>query len=410
MKNASFGRIYWASILANITLISLIVIVGIGILVLIGLVSQETPPKGKQVLTLTLSGQLIERPASSPLAQLLDKPQDNPKDILTLVHGIEKAAGDDQILALNLILKPTMCGFGKIEELRAALSKFRATGKPVVVNSAYLDTKTFYLALESDALYVAPESFHQISGLRAQYTFLHRMLKEIGVQVHIVRHGSFKSAGETVMQDSLSAENRLQMRTFQDDVWRQIESALVASGRIDAATLDKIVEQGFQIDMDLEAHGAVDGRVYELEEEEVIAEVLGDSVEFDLHNFGKYMQPAEPSWKHDIAVVYIDGEIPMDNGGGDQVDVPKVIKALKGVQEDDDIKGVVVRVNSPGGSSYASDRMWKAVKDLAETKPVYVSMGDYAASGGYYVSCPAERVFANPSTLTGSIGVFCGNL
>lgn len=367
--------------------------------------------------------------------------------LLQVLTAIENASYDDNIRGIYINVTGGDISLANVEEVRAALGKFREeSGKFVVAYSDVYSQVGYYLASVADRIFVHPEGAVSWQGLASQVMFYKGTLEKLGVEVEILRHGSFKSAVEPFMLDRMSSENRMQLNQMLGNIWRMMLEDISASRGIDSQALSEYADNLALNNADAALrHGFVDAILYpdqvgellsrlaasngvsmdhelaqvvQREAGEVVAEggtdaipTLGNPATITMIDLGDYITSTglqHGTWLRGdgIAIVYIDGTIVDGLDTGIEVGGASVADKLSRVRYDESIKGVVVRVNSPGGSALASDVIWREMELLRREKPVVVSMGSYAASGGYWVSCPADLILADRATLTGSIGVF----
>ncbi len=376
----------------------------------------ETPVKDNAVFVLDFNGTLSDRTQEHPLRALLgdDSEYYGLDDILT---SIEKAKNNDKIKGIYLQPTDLDASFASLEEIREALADFKAGGKFVV---AYADSYTqamYYLCSVADKVMVHPQGTIGWHGLAARPVFYKDLLDKIGVDVQVFKVGTYKSAVEPFVATEMSEANREQLTALLASVWHRMLKDVSASRRLAADTLDAYADRLMDLRRGEEyvACGLADTLMYK---DEVIAylERLTNAGSGGLRTLFlddmirvKKVSPTDRSGNI-VAVYYASGEIvdePPASTRTDEVIVGREMAAdLRDLRDDDEVKAVVLRINSPGGSVYASEQIWREVARLKEKKPVVVSMGDYAASGGYYIACAASRIVANPMTLTGSIGIF----
>lgn len=340
-----------------------------------------------------------------------------------VTEAIRSAAADSRIKGVLLIgsLQPEGYGTGyaALAEVRAALADFRGANKPVKAYLTYAMTRDFYLASTADEITLDPYGVILMPGLAAEPMFLAGAFDKFGVGVQVTRVGKYKSAVEPYTRRDLSPENREQLQKLLDDVWGQLVDDIARSRGIDAAALQRVVDAEGMIRADAAREaGLVDRIAYR---DEVIAALKKETgregpkenfKQVSLANYAHVAPPAPVAAKTTgakrgrIAIVYAEGEIVDGEGEPGQVGGVKYARELRRLRQDPDIKAIVLRVNSPGGSASASEAIQREMRLAAGEKPVVVSMGSYAASGGYWISAYSDRIFAEPATITGSIGVF----
>lgn len=365
------------------------------------------------VLKLSLNDQIKERTVENPFSKINLGPL-MPKGSLglnTILLNIEKAKQDKNIKGIYLEISNPIAGFATLEEIRNALIDFKSSGKFIYAYSETYSQKAYYIASTASKLYLNPQGTLEVKGLSSQIMFFKNMLDKVGVEVQIFRHGKFKSAIEPFMLDKMSEANRTQVETYLGSLWNQMLAGISKSRGISVADINKMADNLLiRNPNDALKYKLVDDLKYEDEAMDAIKKAINIDQNDKIHfvSFEKYAESPDKtkSSSNKIAVVYAVGEIVSGEGSDDQVGSETVAKALREARLDTSIKAIVFRVNSPGGSALASDVMWREVLLAKAVKPVVVSMGDVAASGGYYISCAANRIFAQPNTITGSIGVF----
>lgn len=375
---------------------------------------QDVEIKENSVLKIKLTGELKEMSKKDVWSlNLKDLMSDKDLVLSQLVRSIDVAAKDEHIKGIYIRIYPFSASVSQLEELRKALEEFKKSGKWIYVYADNYFQGDYYLASVADKIILNPNGFVLWKGLASQITFFKKALEKLDIQIQVFRHGKFKSAVEPFMLEKMSDENRQQMRGLLGSVWNDVLNKVSASRNISVNTLNQYANN-------LSLKDAQDALKYkfvdELADEKEVEQLIKNEVKSDEKNvftdYHKYKIKANKKYageKDKIAVIYASGQIVdyVENGDGEEVIVPsKMIKTLKEVETNDDIKAVVIRVNSPGGSAFASEKIWQAIKHLRTKKPVIVSFGEVAASGGYYISCGADYIFTGHNTITGSIGVF----
>ena len=333
--------------------------------------------------------------------------------------ALRAAATDDRIVGLELTGSVAAMGWATLTELRREIANFSASGKPVLANFAYNDENALYLASAGDLIYLPPLGELEWNGFAAEVEYLARAFEKFGIEVQVTRVGKYKSAVEPYLAQEMSAENREQIESMLRQVEDDLLAAVVAGRELedDAALRAAFAEGGLLSAERAQELGLIDGVRYwdevagELRDwtDEEGAELPGD-LAYTSVSLGEYL--TDPVCGADdfepgatVAVVYAEGEI-VDGGGPDQVAASQLVPALQELREDDEVAAVVLRINSPGGSASASEFILREVEMLAKQKPLIISMGDVAASGGYWIASRANEIYAEPGTITGSIGVF----
>ena len=388
-----------------------------GTMSLVGMVMSsdtEVTVKDNSVLLLDLKGTITERYEKTPFDDFLG--DSNLKiGLEDVLNGIEKAKNNDKIKGIYINAEFFSCGTASLQEIRNALINFKESGKFIVAYSGVYSQGAYYLASVADKVIVNPSGILSWHGVSANTMFLKDALKKFGVQMQIFRVGTYKSAVEPFIASEMSPANREQTMAFASSIWGQMVKDVAASRKISESKLNELADMNmdFQKAELYVKNGLVDTLMYKDQVLTYLKMLTGTSngdklATIDISSMKQVPNAIKNSSKNTIAVYYAFGEI--DNMGSSALDEginsEKVINDLRKLREDKNIKAVVLRVNSPGGSAYGSEQIWREVTLLKETKPVVVSMGDYAASGGYYISCAADWIVAEPTTLTGSIGIF----
>lgn len=365
------------------------------------------------VLYLPLSGAIEERQTAVEFAAILNN-ETRPVALDDILNSIAAAKDDDKIDGIYLDCKGASAGVATRLAIRKALKDFKKSGKWVV---AYGDSYTqgdYYIASVASEIYLNPVGTVDIHGLGSVIPFFKGLLDKLGVEMQVVKVGTYKSAVEPYILTGMSDASREQTLVFLTNIWNQITADIKASRGVSVESLnqmaDSLVAFGNGADYFV-ANKLVNGLAYQRQVTDKLKEKTGRKSDDDLRTvyFGDYLQvaevPHEKSEKNKIAVYYAFGNIA--DYGTQGISAEQMVPDIVGLADDDDIKAMVLRVNSGGGSAFASEQIWEALEYFkSKGKKLYVSMGDYAASGGYYISCGADRIYAEPVTLTGSIGIF----
>lgn len=331
-----------------------------------------------------------------------------------ILQNLKKAASDDKVKGVLIENGMIPSGWATTEELRDGLKKFRESGKFVIAWSDYLLMQEgYYLSAAADKIYVNPSSTVDFKGLSGEVLFYKKALEKLGVEVQVIRHGKFKGAVEPYILDRLSAENREQILTYVGSIWSHVLNNISADRGIPVEKLNSIADNltGYVAQGALES-GLVDGLLYhdQLIDTLKVRSGLTPDDKIALVPMHKYTKVPEskktPYQKNKISVVYASGSIVNGKGNENNIGGDSFRDVIRKERKDSTVKAIVLRVNSRGGSAIASDMIWRELELAAKDKPVVISMGNYAASGGYFIAAPGTKVMASPTTITGSIGVF----
>ena len=369
----------------------------------------------KTVYRLQLKGDLVEQAKEdNPFADLMGEvPFGNYASSETvglddILSNIRLAKNDDKILGIWLDGAELSMAPASAKAIRDALLDFKTSGKWVLASAKNYGQTNYYVASVADRICLDPTGQVEWNGLAAQKMYYTRLLEKIGVEMQILKVGTFKSAVEPYFRTSMSDADRLQTIQYLEGIWNEYKSAISASRHLTVEQLDALADRymGLQKAEDVLAAGLVDTIVY-TQDIDSLLRVYAGTKEYKTLTTGKLAKVERPKSKakDKVAVLYLEGTITDDSGDG--IVGKDVVKTIKKIRKNKDIKALVLRVNSPGGSADASEQIWHAIQNVkADSIPVVVSMGDYAASGGYYISCGADYIYAEPTTLTGSIGIF----
>ena len=331
-----------------------------------------------------------------------------------ILDNIKKASTDKKISGIlieNGLLSP---GWATTEELRNALLKFRESGKFIISYSDYILTQEgYFLSTSSDKIYLNPGASMDFRGLSGEVMFYKKALEKIGVDVQVIRHGKFKGAVEPFILDEMSKENREQIKDYVGSIWNHVVSGISTARNIPVDQVNKMADNLVATNApDALRNKLIDGLLYRDELIDTLKSLTGIKKTDKLHyiSMSKYTKVPDPARMYSatskIAVIYAEGDIVIGKGTGSNIGGTDYADLIRGQRLDSNIKAIVLRVNSPGGSAVASDQIWRELDLAVKVKPVIVSMGNYAASGGYYISAPATKIYASPVTISGSIGVF----
>lgn len=409
---------YTMATVVGLVLVSIIM----GILTFVsmaGMIASEgmsSPIEKKSVLRITLKGSITERAGEeNPLSKLGGETTQQIALDQTL-QALEKAAKNDKIEGIYMEGGILSAYPAEVQELRQALLEFKKSGKWII---AYADTysrSAYYLCSVADKVYLNPIGMLDWSGLSSNPMFFTGLMKKLGIKMQVFKVGTYKSAVEPYIAEQMSDANREQVSSYQQSIWNNMLKDVAKSRKTTAEALNSLADS-LTILSGPEASvkgGLVDKLCYQDE----VKKILKNKAKMDEDESLRFVSISDVALSEElndkvddeIAVYYAYGEIKEDITGGfaqeSAITSKQMTKDLQELREDDDVKAVVLRVNSPGGSAYASEQIWREVQLLSKEKPVIVSMGALAASGGYYISCGANKIFAEPTTLTGSIGIF----
>ena len=365
------------------------------------------------ILSLKLDNPIVDRVTNNPVDMVKNfnfGSKSTAIGLNQLLLGIKAAAGDENIKGIYLDVSNLQAGIAVIEELRAALLDFKESGKFIVSYADGYGQGAYYLASVADKIYLHPLGNVDWRGLGAQALFYKGTLQKFGIEAEIFRHGKFKGAVEPFLYDRMSAENRSQILTFAGSIWEHLMAGIEAQRGI---SVKKQREAAGGLLLKDARSGITQGFVDELKyKDQMISDLAQLTQQPDnepklLHilDYAATAKNRQAGSKNKLAVLYAEGDIVMDGESGG-IAGNELAGEIRKLRRDSAVKAVVLRINSPGGSALASDIIWREVDLLRQAKPVVVSMGNQAASGGYYIACPATKIVANPTTITGSIGVF----
>jgi protease-4 len=406
-----FFKMFFASLLA------LIIFSFIGFFIFLALIAGLTRAdkpvvERKSVLVINLGQRFQEQLFESPLASISGNDELSIPGVYDVVRLVRKAANDDKIKGIYLMSGISSNGFATSEEIRDALLAFKKSGKFIIAYSEMMNQKSYYVANVADKIYVNPKGFFDWAGFSSELLFLKGTLQKLDIQPQIFYAGKFKSATEPFRTDKMTEENKLQTSVWLGDLYSHFLIKAGEERKIDTATLHQYAnEASIKTPQDAVDKNLIDAVKYDDEIKDEIKQRLNLG-KYDKINFisiNSYLKSGgyKRSSGERIALIYAEGAI-IDGGGDDREQIPSAnyIKLIRKARLDKTIKAIVFRVNSGGGSALASETIWRELSLAKKEKPVVVSFGDVAASGGYYISCAADSIFASPTTITGSIGVF----
>ena len=414
-----FFKMMFASALG--VFISIGILILIWLVMLIGMVSslssspQKMAKSDEKVLVLPLKGFLPEVANESPIPSMLN--QKKSLSIKDVLEAIEIAKESKQIEGIYLDISALFTGTASVDVIRRSLIDFKESGKFVVAYGDNYTQNGYYLASVADKIFLNPQGALALTGLSSQVSFYKGILKKAGIEMVVFKVGTFKGAVEPFLLDKLSDENRQQITSYQQSIWKNIVCTIAFARNISNDQINGFVDNGFMFAPAQKAveYGFVDELNYKEEATKYVKGLVGDELNKNLKAVSvasiKGLKKKNPVVRGDqIAVIYAEGEITSSDFvspyGNSNVITEKFAEDLIKLKRDDKVKAVVLRINSPGGSGFVSEQIWKQVNDLKNEKTIVVSMGNVAASGGYYIACAADKIVAEPNTLTGSIGVF----
>lgn len=407
----------FASVLG--VLVAGVVIVMASVFFIIGLVaSLESPsyiPGADTVLKLKLSGRLQDNANEDQLSSLLMMDTEEMLSLANIQAAIRKAKNDDRFKGIYIEAGSLSAGSASVEAIRRSLQDFKESGKFVVAYADNYSQGCYFLSSVADKVFLNPQGMLGVTGLASQTMFYKALLSKVGIDIMIFKVGTYKGAVEPFMLDKLSEANREQIESYMGSVWSNMTEAIAADRNLTVADVNRFANEGLAFAAAGKAveYGLVDELKYKPEAEAYVGELAGQTdAKLRVASVGnmKSMPEFVKKSSDQIAILYAEGEIVSEGSVSaydmDQLITDKLAGELIKLKNDPDVKAVVLRVNSPGGSAYVSEQIWRQVVELKKVKPIVVSMGDVAASGGYYISCAASKIIAEPTTLTGSIGIF----
>lgn len=410
------------TILSGVVLIFIFFLIGVGIVA-----SSMSELNNKDKMANVKSNSVLKLDLNQAISDRSNKVDDIDFDlgpfgtpsllgVNTIIENIEKAAKDERIEGIYLISTLPLAGYANLHEIRQALEDFKESGKWIMTYDEIYSQAGYYLASTASEIYLFPEGITEITGFSASLMFFKNMLEKIGVEAQVIRgkNNKFKSAVEPFLGTEMSEANKKQTLSYINDRWDILKEQIAASRGITSAQIDEIANTLAS----RTAQGALDNKLIDgiLYEDEFLQKIA-DKVEassIDDINFitlekyknAKLEGEIKSRSKNEIAIIYANGEIASGKSDENSIGSTTFANTIRDIRMDDDVKAAVLRINSPGGSALASEVIWRELSLLAEEKPLVVSMGNVAASGGYYIATPGAKIFANPNTITGSIGVF----
>ncbi|MFO7668078.1 MAG: signal peptide peptidase SppA [Bacteroidales bacterium] len=409
---------FLSSLLA--TIVGILLITTIMMIVFIGIIasstSKEVPDvKENSLLVATFSAPIADRTDDNPFTKFMSG---NPygEDIMGLnqiLKDLDKAEKDDHIKGILLNLRGVSARMATLSEIRDALLDFKESGKFIYAYADSYTQKSYYLASVADSIFMTPQGGFLFMGMSAEVMFYKKALEKVGVEMQVIRHGSYKGAVEPFLREDLSEENREQIESYMGAIWDKYMADVSESRNIPVEKLHNFVDELAAIDPDqLKESGLIDGLIYYDEMLSLMKVKMGVEEKDDLEaiTLKKYKDVQSKEKKEysrdKVAVIYAMGMVVDGDAGEGNIGSARIARAIREARRDESVKAIVFRINSGGGSALASDVIHREIKLAAEAKPVVASMGDVAASGGYYIAASADTILASPNTVTGSIGVF----
>jgi protease-4 len=413
-----FFKFMFASMLGFLLTWIIIFVVFIGIMVsaLSFGKDKKVTIQPNSILEITLNSPIQERSGNNPFENFnfSSMKSNQALGLDKILKSIKEAEKDVNIQGIFLNLTDVQCAPATLEAIRNGLISFKKSGKFIVSYSDNYTQRAYYLATAADKIYLNKEGSIELKGLSLQVMFYKGLLEKLDIEPQVIRHGKFKSAVEPYILDKMSEANKEQLMTYLNSTWQHITKGISETRKIDLDVIQKTADNlGLEDPAEALKLKFVDGLMYK---DELLSELrkrvkLTENEDISFISIATYSKAAKSSGesvrtKDKIAVIYATGEIVDGEGTDKTIGGESLSKEIRAARLDDNIKAVVLRVNSPGGSALASEIIWREVALTKAKKPVVVSMGDYAASGGYYIACAASAIVAEPTTLTGSIGVF----
>jgi len=369
--------------------------------------------ESNSILCINLTGTIKDKPDNKTLSELVNENWQVSENLHDILIAINHAETNDNIEGIYLNCGSVDTGIATASAIRNALSDFKKkSGKWVYAYGHGFSQKDYYIASVADSIFMNPSGSLDIHGLTSTTMFFKGALDKLGIEMQIIRVGTYKSAVEPFMLTSMSEASKLQTQTYIDNIWNEMCNAIAKSRKIDSKTIVDFADSLSSFKLPEIALNAklIDGVCYQHEFDEKMKELSGISQSDDLRLVSANTMANTPgetnTSNREIAVLFAEGEINM-TGDSHSINADDIVPQIIELADNDEVKGLVLRVNSPGGSAYASEQIWEALEYFkSKNKPLAVAMGDYAASGGYYISCGADCIFAEPTTITGSIGIY----
>src|SRR6266404_2970741 len=404
-------------LIISAVVLGLVMIVVLGIAIVVSALRGNRPSiQDNSVLTLKISGPLPDYVPDDPFRRLFGA---QPQSLNSLLAQLRKAKVDKRITAVMLEIDMPETGWAKAEEIRGAIADFRTSGKPVYAYMEYGMNKDYYIATACDKIFLPPPGELFTNGLAADVMFFRGSLDKLGIYPDIYQIGKYKSAADMFTQKQMTPAHREFINSLLDDLYGRYIDEIAKSRSKTPDDMKTLIDNAPYTAAQAKEAGLIDGALYRDEVEKELKKRLGykDSDDLAIAKAGDYRKISQESLGLNkgerVAVVYASGDIvsgrsTFGGSGEETIGSESLVRTLNEARDDKSVKAIVLRIDSPGGSGLASDIIWRAIEAAKEKKPVVVSMSDVAASGGYYIACNANKIVAEPSTITGSIGIFMG--
>lgn len=397
--------------------LSLLLLVFLGFMIVIGSImslssDEKVEVKSHSILHIQLNEAIVERGIDNPFEGLEEYGFSSNLGLNTILENIDKASTDPSIDGIYLDVSDISAGLSTVEEIRNALLEFKKSNKFIYAYSEFYSQKAYYLSSVADSIFLNPSGLLEFKGFSTQYMFFKNAFDKLEIEPEIIRVGSFKSAVEPYMSDHMSDSNKLQINVYLQSLFNHMVNNIAEARKLENDSVRNIA-------LNLKVRNAKDAITYQLADklaykDELLNTLVKKSARssikdlnlITLHNYSKAAKETVSISKNKIALIYASGEIGGGTGNDESIGSETLSKAIRKARLDESVKAIVLRVNSPGGSALASDVIWREVILAKKVKPFIVSMGDVAASGGYLIACAADTIVAEPTTITGSIGVF----
>lgn len=407
-----FLRNLLAAILGSLIAFGILFVMFMIFITLVGNIDDGVVVKRNSVLELSFTEPIADylgQNEGDPFAALFDEGV----GLDQIIHAIKVAKDDDDIAGISMATSYLQAGLAQTQELRKALLDFKSEGKFIYAHYDFYTQKDYYLASAADEVYLNPQGAMDFKGLATEVLYFKDLQEKSGVKMEVIRHGKYKSAVEPFLSNSMSEENRSQLQELISSIWGSMVTDIANSRNTTAENLNVIADTlGGRSPEYAVLSGLIDGAIHFDEYEKILKDRVGVSTDKELNyvQLNDYLGVSKnrrlQTGKDKIAIIYAQGDIYYGEGNQEYIGQGIIKEALQKARDNDDVKAIVLRVNSPGGSALVSDIIWREIKITKSEKPVVVSFGNLAASGGYYIGVAGDKIFAEPTTITGSIGVF----